>query len=263
MKFIEPRVIRLAHTTLDPDGVPDFLQAVGAAGWESDAGSEGEQLIELCGRLCYRSWAPGLNANVTKVREGNAAYIANLIAQRHWSVLEHCTVTYAFVGVSRVLTHELCRHRHLSFSQESLRFVRLDELGAYMPMAFHANDRAAEPEPDDVLAEVAEELTRASRKHPPMRSLHEAYAILREELDELWAEIKRHKPDHAAIRAEAVRVAAMATRFVLDLLPVEPAGQEVAEPDDGTRPPRRGDPPISEEAYHRALTAAIRERDGR
>jgi thymidylate synthase (FAD) len=44
--------------------------------------------------------------------------------------------TFAMIGVSRVFTHELCRHRLANISQESLRYVRLTDLGAYYPQSF-------------------------------------------------------------------------------------------------------------------------------
>jgi hypothetical protein len=66
---------------------------------------------------------------------------------------------------------------------------------------------------------VKEELALAQQKFPPMRSFHEGYAILQEEVDELWTEVKASKPDSdtARMRAEAIQVAAMALRFVIDL----------------------------------------------
>jgi len=39
----------------------------------------------------------------------------------HWSVLEFSWFVYSITGVSRICTHELVRHRHLSFMQESTR----------------------------------------------------------------------------------------------------------------------------------------------
>ena len=74
-----------------------------------------------------------------------------------------------------------------------------------------------------VLDEVELELRHALALHPGMRSHHEGYAIILEELDELWDEIKR-KPlyrNEDALRKEALQVAAMSIRFVLDLLPAE------------------------------------------
>lgn len=41
----------------------------------------------------------------------------------HWSVLEFEWQCYSVTGVSRICTHELCRHRHLSFMQESTRAI--------------------------------------------------------------------------------------------------------------------------------------------
>ena len=65
--------------------------------------------------------------------------------------------------------------------------------------------------------EAASELVRASLKHGPMHGAHEGYAVILEELDELWDEVKRQKPDKGAMRKEAVQVAAMALRFIRDV----------------------------------------------
>jgi thymidylate synthase (FAD) len=74
------------------------------------------------------------NPNVTKVREGNETYIKNILSSGHGSVLEHCTATFVLNDVSRVLTHEICRHRAgMAFSQQSLRYIRLDDLGFWLP----------------------------------------------------------------------------------------------------------------------------------
>ena len=77
--------------------------------------SDGETLAEIGGRLCYMSFGKG--------RKTNAQYLANIIGQQHFSVLEHANYTFIFTGVSRSLTHELVRHRHFSFSQLSQRYV--------------------------------------------------------------------------------------------------------------------------------------------
>lgn len=73
---------------------------------------------------------------------------------------------------------------------------------------------------EPTLREVAAELERAERRFGPMASAHEGYAVVLEELDELWAEVKDNKrlPDEyrAAMRKEAMQVAAMALRFIVD-----------------------------------------------
>jgi hypothetical protein len=66
-----------------------------------------------------------------------------------------------------------------------------------------------------MMIEVQDELERAL-KWPPFNSAHEGYAILLEEVDELKAHVwtNQQKRDLAAMRAEAIQVAAMACKFV-------------------------------------------------
>jgi len=69
-----------------------------------------------------------------------------------------------------------------------------------------------------ICMEVRDELASAIEKFPPFNSAHEGYAILSEEVDELWDEVKNNKHDDGAKqRKEAIQVAAMAIRFVLDI----------------------------------------------
>jgi thymidylate synthase (FAD) len=96
----------------------------------------GELLVEFGGRACYRSWEPGLNVNVSKVRTDQREYFANILRSAHGSVLEHANYSFALRNVSRVFTHEIIRHRAGSaFSQESLRYVRLTDIGFRVPPA--------------------------------------------------------------------------------------------------------------------------------
>ena len=114
-----------------------YLRDVGGAGWlerrleeTEDTPNAGELLVEFAGRACYRSWEPGLNVNVTRVRTDRREYFENLLRSAHGSVLEHAGYSFALRNVSRVFTHELVRHRAGSaFSQESLRYVRLTDIG--------------------------------------------------------------------------------------------------------------------------------------
>lgn len=72
---------------------------------------------------------------------------------------------------------------------------------------------------------VDDELVKAITKHPhKFNSTHEGYAIILEELDEAWDEIKRNNLKDA--RKEMLQVAAVALRFLLDLPEPE---EEVAE----------------------------------
>ena len=48
-------------------------------------------------------------------------------------MLEHGSVSVYLTGVSRSLTHELIRHRHLSYSQLSQRYVPERDAGMVEP----------------------------------------------------------------------------------------------------------------------------------
>lgn len=65
---------------------------------------------------------------------------------------------------------------------------------------------------------VIVELQKARAKHPPMASAHEGWAVILEELDELWDEVKARNPDMTRLRDEAVQVAAMGLRFLIDVV---------------------------------------------
>ncbi len=137
MKETEPQVILIGRPSLDWPAIRQYLTAIGGEAWVDRVEGEaptGEALVEFAGRLCYRSWEPGLNSNVTKIRTNRRSYLRNLLASAHGSVLEHAQYTFVFNDVSRVFTHELVRHRAgVAISQESLRFVRLTSLGFRIP----------------------------------------------------------------------------------------------------------------------------------
>lgn len=156
MKHVEPQVFLLARPAVNEEGLAAYLEAVGASDWDTDAPSAGEKLIEVAGRSCYRSFEPGLNPNVTRIREGSKVYLENILAVKHGSVIEHANWTFAFFNCSRVFTHELVRHRAgTAISQESLRFVRLTEIPMWVPPEIRENPEA--------LA-IFEEVVRASEE---------------------------------------------------------------------------------------------------
>lgn len=69
------------------------------------------------------------------------------------------------------------------------------------------------------LESVVKELDSAREQHPqPMHSTMEGFAILKEEVDELWEAVKKGHPHSTPeVRAEAIQVAAMAIRFLEDV----------------------------------------------
>src|ERR1700676_3960177 len=138
-----PAVFLIARPSIDLEGMRGYLEDVGGESWlerrlqEADERPNcGELIVEFGGRACYRSWEPGLNPNVTKVRTDQREYFANILRSAHGSVLEHANYSFALRNVSRTFTHELVRHRAGSaFSQERLRYVRLVDIGFRVPPA--------------------------------------------------------------------------------------------------------------------------------
>lgn len=136
MQFVTPQIFHLAQTRVMHDNAAKYLTFMGADKWSTDAPSEAELLVEIAGRRCYKSYGTELNPNLTRVREGNKEYMANILRTKHGSVIEHAYDTFAFENVSRVFTHEMVRHRLSSFSQESMRFVRPTALSTIFPQVY-------------------------------------------------------------------------------------------------------------------------------
>jgi hypothetical protein len=83
---------------------------------------------------------------------------------------------------------------------------------------------------DGVLAAVRLELIHACEKFDPMASAHEGYAVILEELDELWELVKGNRGRDFAALGEAVQVAAMSVRYVIDLEPADLSKPESPAP---------------------------------
>lgn len=100
-------------------------------------------------------------------------------------------------------------------------------MGARMTHGIPEDSRAGHGSPfgdaySPIIAEVALELAKATNRFPAMRSMHEGWAILHAQRDELneatdrmWAGVKSNDYDHAI--DEARQVAAMAIRFIHDM----------------------------------------------
>ena len=141
MRIVKPKVHLIAYPKINWAEMQNALieQTGKSTDWFDRVSShmevsDAEVLVEFGGRECYRSWEPGLNANVKKVREDSAEYLGNILSSGHGSVLEHANFSFVFSNVSRIFTHEFVRHRAgVAVSQESMRFVRLTDLPVWFP----------------------------------------------------------------------------------------------------------------------------------
>lgn len=127
MKIAQMRVVKVAETRFVLDGSDGAPWEV----WQTDTENDAQKLVEFAGRLCYSSWNkpnPATRANVN--------YVGHIIESLHFSVLEHAGFAVAITGISRSCSHELVRHRHLSFSQLSQRFFDETDAAAVVPSLY-------------------------------------------------------------------------------------------------------------------------------
>lgn len=95
---------------------------------------EPEKIVAAAARLCYSpDGADVLLDGLT--REKVCAFLTRLVDLGHLSPVEHVSFTFAVEGVSRVLSHQLVRHRIASYSQKSQRYVREDDFAYIVPPA--------------------------------------------------------------------------------------------------------------------------------
>ena len=122
--IVTPEVRLLAHTKIDEKAISEWMGI-------QHASTDAETLLTMAGRNCYRSFHRPNEATYD-----DADYLRRTLGEQgHWSIAEHATATLYFTGVSRAFLAELTRHRHLSFSVESQRFINANDANIVMPPA--------------------------------------------------------------------------------------------------------------------------------
>lgn len=100
-----------------------------------------EVLIAKAAKLCYSP--VGIEEmNEAMDSEKTIKFINMLVSMGHESPVEHVSFTFAVEGVSRSLTHQLVRHRIASYSQQSQRYVKLDQFQYIIPPEIEKNGEA-------------------------------------------------------------------------------------------------------------------------
>ena len=102
-----------------------------------------ENLVAKAAKICYSSvGVEEIEESLTE--ESTEKFINMLMNIGHESPIEHVSFTFAVEGVSRTLTHQLVRHRMASFSQQSQRYVKLEQFHYIVPPQIEANEKACE-----------------------------------------------------------------------------------------------------------------------
>ncbi|NJC64051.1 FAD-dependent thymidylate synthase [Planosporangium flavigriseum] len=182
--MVSPQVRIVGWTHFEaPDDVP----------WSTDA-EGGQALAEFAGRSCYQSWDKPVPATAT-----NAGFLRHIIEVGHLSVLEHGVATFYLTGISRALGHQLVRHRHLSYSELSPRYLAEPDAEIVEPDVI-----ASDPELHKKFVETAE---------ASVRAYHEILEGLERKFADGQGAILRRKQARQAARA--VLPGAAETRMVV------------------------------------------------
>lgn len=106
-----------------------------------------ENIIAESARTCYKS--------VAKDESSNKKLILHLRDSGHLSTFEHVKATFKIVGISRACSHQLVRHRHFSFSQESQRYVE-EKNFKYVTPADISGNSAAMQKYEKLMADISQ-----------------------------------------------------------------------------------------------------------
>lgn len=99
-----------------------------------------ERTVASAMRLCYS--ASDIENIIQKLDQNETSrLIRKVLKLGHLSVLEHASFTFAIEGISRACSHQLVRHRMASFSQQSQRYVRMQNFDHTIPPAILNNDK--------------------------------------------------------------------------------------------------------------------------
>ena len=100
-----------------------------------------EKVIASAAKLCYS--ASSIDDILEGLDEENVeSFLKRLMSYGHASPIEHVSFTFGVEGVSRSLTHQLVRHRIASYSQQSQRYVKLNQFEYIVPPEIEKDDNA-------------------------------------------------------------------------------------------------------------------------
>lgn len=123
---------------------------------------DAEKVIASAAKLCYsKVGVDEIESGLTE--ESTKKFVEMLQSYGHESPIEHVSFTFAAEGVSRSLTHQLVRHRIASYSQQSQRYVKLEQFEFIVPPAI-AGDELLKGEYIETMKSINEAYNNLSEK---------------------------------------------------------------------------------------------------
>ena len=117
-------------------------------------------------RTCYSADSPQniFESDSANDEEKMLKLIKRVISSGHYSTIEHVQISFAINNISRACSHQLVRHRHMSFSQKSQRYVKEKGQFDYLTPETIENNPELKAKFDDFMGKISQfylELTEA------------------------------------------------------------------------------------------------------
>jgi thymidylate synthase (FAD) len=149
--LVTPKTFFIGFTEINDEGLRSYLEASGNLDFWKDIEEarlsglkSAEILCSFYAKLCYKSLTEGKNRNITRTRSIKDN-LKGTFSSGHGSCFEHVLMNFVTMDCSRIMTHELVRHRvGTAFSQNSGRYIREEKLDIVM-------DPILDPVKDDLL----------------------------------------------------------------------------------------------------------------
>lgn len=128
-----------------------------------DGSNNPERVIAAAGKLCY-SKSDIIDLYDGLDDEATEKFVNMLSEIGHQSPIEHISFTFGIEGISRACSHQIVRHRIASYSQQSQRYVDLqNSFGYIVPEAIRDNEKAKLLYEKSILADIDayKEITKA------------------------------------------------------------------------------------------------------
>ena len=177
-----------------------------------------DAIVAAAAKLCYSP--VGVDGIMEKLTDEEVAkFVKHLVSMGHESPIEHVTFTFGIEGISRSCSHQIVRHRIASFSQQSQRYVKLDQFEYIIPPEI-AKDSYTKgifikhmEESQDAYDKLVDALidNKIENRYPTwFEDTEEEYMALdnqkllnlNQNIRNLWA--KNHKKEYNAIEKEAI-----------------------------------------------------------